>query len=168
MDRYKTNSAKSTLTIPKLEEEFPTTGYTIPSFTNTLVVVGPICDADCTVVFTKKYVTVISPKGKAILTGWIEKKLPRLWRFALKPTKELIKNHTTTRPTTTASHSAYDLTIVEALVRYMHAAEGPPVKYTWLREIKKGKFATWPGLTYSNAEKYCPHAVETIKGNMVQ
>ena len=50
----------------------------------------------------------------------------------------------------------------------MHAAAGLPVKYTRLKEIKKGNFATWPGLPYSNAEKYCPHAVETIKGHMVQ
>ena len=66
----------------------------MPSFNNTLVGVGPIFDADCTVAFTKQYVTVLTPKGKAIITGWIEKKLPRLWRFALKPTEELIKNQT--------------------------------------------------------------------------
>ena len=50
----------------------------------------------------------------------------------------------------------------------MHAAAGFPVKYTWLRAIKKGNLATWPRLTYSNAAKYFPHAVETIKGHMVQ
>ena len=58
----------------------------MPSFTNTLIGVGPICDADCTFIFTKKDVTVLSPKSKAIITGWREKKLPRLWSFALKPT----------------------------------------------------------------------------------
>ena len=87
--------------------EFPTTGYIVNSFTNTLVGVGPLCDADYTVVFTKQDVTVLSPKGKVILTGWRENKLPRLWRFALKPTEELIKDHTTTRPTTPAAHSYY-------------------------------------------------------------
>ena len=50
----------------------------------------------------------------------------------------------------------------------MHAAAGLTVKYTWLKAIKKGNFATWPGLTYSNAAKYFPHAVENIKVNMVQ
>ena len=50
----------------------------------------------------------------------------------------------------------------------MHAAAGFPVKSMWLRSIKKVDFETWPGLTYSNAEKYCPRAVETIKGHMVQ
>ena len=54
-------SEKSTLPILQLAAEFPTTGYIIPSFTNTIIGVGPICDADCTVVFTKKDVTVLSP-----------------------------------------------------------------------------------------------------------
>ena len=60
----------------------------MPSFTNTRIGVGTIYDAYCTVVFTKQDVTLLSPKGKAIITGWGEKKLPRLWRFALKPTDE--------------------------------------------------------------------------------
>ena len=40
------SSAKATLPIPRSESDFPTTGYIIPSFTNTLIGVGPICDAD--------------------------------------------------------------------------------------------------------------------------
>ena len=76
-------------------------------------------------------------------------------------------DHSSTRQTTPVAHSAYSLPIVEALVRYMHVVAGFPVKSTWLRENKKENFATWPGLTYFNVEKYCPHAVETIKGNMV-
>ena len=65
-------------------------------------------------------------------------------------------------------HSVYYITIVEALVRYLHAATGLPVNSTWLRSIKAVNFETWPGLTYSNASKYCPHDVETLKGHMVQ
>ena len=66
------------------------------------------------------------------------------------------------------AYSAYDLPSIEALVLYIHAASGFPVNSTWLKEIKKVNFETWPGLTYTNASKYCPHAVETIKGHMVQ
>ena len=54
-----------------------------------------------------------------------------------------------------------------ALFRYIHAAEGFPVKSTWIKSIKHGKYNSWPGLTYNNAEKYCPQSVETIKGHMV-
>ena len=49
----------------------------------------------------------------------------------------------------------------------MYTSAGFPVKSTWLKAIKKGKFVTWPGLTYSNAAKYFTHTVETIKGHMV-
>ena len=36
----------------------------------------------------------------------------------------------------------------------------------WLVAIKAGYFASWPGLTYKNAAKYCPVSVETLKGHM--
>ena len=71
-------AATDTLPTPQLAEEFPTTRYIVPSFTNTLIGVGPICNADCKVLFTKKDVVVISPEGKTILTGWREKNLPKL------------------------------------------------------------------------------------------
>ena len=57
---------------------------------------------------------------------------------------------------------------MEALVCYMHAAAGLPVKSTCLKAIKHGNYNSWPGLTYNNAEKYSPQSVETIKGHMVQ
>ena len=50
----------------------------------------------------------------------------------------------------------------------MHAASVFPAKSTWLKTTKKGNFATCPGLTYSNAAKYCPQSVENLKGHMVQ
>ena len=50
----------------------------------------------------------------------------------------------------------------------MHTVAGLPVKSTWIKAIKHGNFETWSGLTYTNAAKYCPRAVETIKVHMVQ
>ena len=72
------SAAKANLPIPQLAEDFPTTVYIMKYFTNTLIGVGPICDANFTVVFKKKDVTVLSPEGKTILIGCREKKLPRL------------------------------------------------------------------------------------------
>ena len=46
-----TSAAKDTLRIPQLAAYFPTTGYIMPSLTNTLIGVGPICDAKCNAVF---------------------------------------------------------------------------------------------------------------------
>ena len=113
--------------------------------------------------------TVFSPGGKPILTGWRENEMLKLWRFALRPDKEFLLHQTTeSKQTTILAYSAYDLPSVESLVRYMHATSGFLVKSNWLREIKRGNFETWPGLTYSNGAKYCLRSVETIKGHMVQ
>ena len=45
------STATATIPIPQVKADFPTRGYIMPTFTNTLIGVGPICDADCTVVF---------------------------------------------------------------------------------------------------------------------
>ena len=110
---------------------------------------------------------VISPECKYILIGWRDKNLPKIWRFALKSNGQE-RIDTKTNLIAPVAHNAYYMPSLEALVRYMHAAVGFPVKAVWLRAIKKGNFATRPGLTYSNASKYCPQSVETLKGGMVQ
>ena len=120
----------------------------MPYFTNTIVGVGPICNADLTVVFTKQDVTVFSPEGKPILTGWREKELPKIWRFSLKPTEDLLRHYTPKRQKTPSAYSAYYLPSVEALVQYMHAESGFPVNSMWIRKIKRENIESWPGLTY--------------------
>ena len=40
------STAMATLHIPQVKIDFPTMGYIMPAFTNTLIGVGPICDAD--------------------------------------------------------------------------------------------------------------------------
>ena len=128
----------ATLPIPQVKADLPTKGYIMPTFTNTLIGVGPICDADFTVVFKKEEVTVLSPKGEPILQGWREDKLPRLWRFALIPDKKQKGIYTTTIQNRPEASNVYDLPSMEALVRYMHAAAGFPVRSTWLKAIKTG------------------------------
>ena len=64
------STAKTTLHIPQLAADFPTTGHIMPTFTNTLIGVGPIFDANFSVVFRKEDVTVMSPEGKPILQRW--------------------------------------------------------------------------------------------------
>ena len=141
----------------------------MPTFTDTLVGIGPICDAGYTVTFTSTDVTVYSERGLLILTGWRETQMQKMWRFALSPNKELT---TPTTPrnerTSLRAYSAYDLPSVESLVRYLHAAAGFPKNHTWPNGVKAGNFDTWTGLTYSNASKYFPQATETIKGYITQ
>ena len=161
------STAIATLPIPQVKVDFPTKGYIMTTFTNTLIGVGPICDADCTVVFKKEDVTVLSPKGETILQGWREDKLLRLWRFALSPDKKQKGTYTTTSQNKPEANNVYDLPSMEALVRYMHAAAGFPVRSTWLKAIKNGNFNSRPGLTYNNAAKYFPQSMVTMKGHMV-
>ena len=116
----------------------------------------------------KEDVTVLSPKGEPIFQGWRENKLPRLWRVALSSDKKQKVIYTTTSHNRPEASNVYDLPSMEALVRYMHAVAGFPVLSTWLKAIKNGNFNSWPGLTYDNADKYCPQSIETMKGHMVQ
>ncbi len=63
-------------------------GHLMPSFTNSLIELGPFVDTGHTVVFTATGVSVIHPDGHSILDGWREVAGPRLWRFPLTPTQE--------------------------------------------------------------------------------
>jgi len=61
-----------------------------------------------------------------------------------------------------------DLPTTRALVAFLHATAGYPVKSTWLRAIKNNFYKSWPGLTYTLIAKYCPTADATIQGHMAQ
>ena len=61
--------------------------------------------------------------------------VPRLWRFALSTDKKQKGFYTTTSQTKPEANNVYDLTRMEALVRYMHVAAGFPVRYTWNKAI---------------------------------
>ena len=141
----------------------------MPGFNHTLLGVVPICDANCTVTFSKDAVVVRDATNRSILTGWREAKAPYLWRITLLPYNvDIPKVPQDALRVLLVAYSAYDLPSVEALVRYFHAAAGLPVRSTWLDTIKAGNYASWPGLTINNARKYCPSANKKILGNLVQ
>ena len=73
-----------------------------------------------------------------------------------------------TKQTTMYHARAYDLPSVPALIAYLHAAAGYPVKATWLQAIKRGAYNTWPGLTVRAVSRYFPDASETCLGHMAQ
>ena len=116
--------------------------------------------------FEKKTVTVYSQEDDALLRGWRDPRGSRLWLFALCP-----KGHTTlptASPTGPVAMNAHDLPSVCALVHYLHACTGFQVCSMWLAATKAGNFASCPGLTYTNVEKYCPVYVDTLKGRLTQ
>ena len=51
------------LNLPRLPDNFPVTGHIMPGFRHTLIGVGPLCDADCTVTFTSAVVVVRDPQA---------------------------------------------------------------------------------------------------------
>jgi hypothetical protein len=63
-------------------------GHVMPSFTNSLIVLGPFVDMGYTVVFIATGVLVVHPDGHSILNGWREAAGARLWQFLLKPPQE--------------------------------------------------------------------------------
>ena len=103
----------------------------MPGFLHTLIGVGLLCDSECTVTFTRAAVIVRDARGIPVLAGWREHSGPRLYRIALQTGEENLPTmpHTENR-TTLEAYSAYDLPSVEALIRYVHAAAGYPVRST--------------------------------------
>ena len=64
--------------------------------------------------------------------------------------------------------NVHNLSSAGALIRYLHVAAGFLAKSTWLAAIKAGNYASWPGLTFAHASKYCSSSTKTIKGHLVQ
>ena len=131
------------LNIPKLPYDFPVTGHIVPGFKDTLLCVGPLCDADCTVTFTRVAVIIRDSQGIPVLTSWREQSGPRLWRIALQPDETTLPSmpHDANRSTLKA-YSAYNLPSVRELIHYFHAAAGYPVRSTWLKAIGSGNYST--------------------------
>ena len=157
------------LDLPYIPLGFPIKGHLMPSFCHTLIGVGPLCDDNCTVAFTREAVIVWDQQGTPVLTGWSEASRPQLWRIDLQPGEANLPNMShDANMATLSSYGAYDLPSVVALVRYFHFAAGYPVRSTWLKDISAGNYSSWPGLTLANATKYCPSAEATIMGHLVQ
>ena len=61
------------------------TGHIMPNFTNNLIGIGKICDAQCTVTFTATEVIVRDKTGNIIWQGLRETNGARMWRFNICP-----------------------------------------------------------------------------------
>ena len=135
--------------------------------------------------FTKTGLTITDAHGIPILLGTRNPTSPRLWKIDITPQPSphvLLTAHDQPRPSPMPStmppmHTAhratphvraYDLPNTPALIAYLHAAAGYPVRSTWLNAIKRGHYRSWPGLTYTLASHYCPDADETHQGHMAQ
>ena len=167
--QFQKSTVTGDLDLPHLPSGFPTKGHLMPGFRHILVDLGPLCDADCTVTFTRKAVIVQDKQGTAVLTGWHEATGFRLCRIALQPRESNLPSmHNDANLATLAAYISYDLPSVAVLIRYFHSAAGYPVRSTWLKEISAGNYSSWPLLTLANATKYCPSSDATIIAHLVQ
>ena len=164
-----TSTSTCDIAIFQLHSDFPTAGHVMPRFQKNLVGVGNMCDANCTVKFTIHVVKIYSPTGTPIITGWRETTGPCLWCMSIMPNPDNMLLLPDDQKTTTLQESSdYDTPSVEELIRYFHAAAGFPVRDTWLKSIKVGNLASWPGIIYQNSSKACCTTNKTLKGHMFQ
>ncbi len=58
------------------------------------------------------------------------------------------------------------LPLIPQTILYFHAAVGFPTKDPWIKAIKHGNYATWPGITAQAANNHFRESIETQKGHM--
>ena len=63
------STATACLDLPALPSRAARIGHIIPTFTNNLLSLGQLCDANCTALFTKQALTVHDRHGTPILHG---------------------------------------------------------------------------------------------------
>ena len=61
-----------------------------------------------------------------------------------------------------------DLPSISALVAYLLATAGFPIKSTWLLAIQRGAYYSWLGITPALVARYCPNSRETHLGHTAQ
>ena len=110
----------------------------MPVFQENLVGVGPMCDVNCTVTFSKRAVNIYSPTVNPIITGWCETDGTCLWCMYILPNPEevpLLSSALDSHKNSLQDFSSFDLPSLEALVWYFHTATGFSVRNTWLKAI---------------------------------
>ena len=95
---------------------------------------------------------MFSQDNVVILRGWRELTGAKIWRFSLLPQEH--SSIPTKWRSSPSALNAHDLPIIGALVCYLHAAAGFPVKSTWLAAIHAGK--------------YCPVSENALKGHLTK
>ena len=154
------STATAQLGIPSIPMQHAQTGHIMPGFTHNLLSLGKLCDADCTAYLDKHHLLVRDKDGNAILHGVREPSGARLWRVDISPTTTTPAANDTsspnsatvpsrpgphcnpqqtqrsTAPARSFAHTrAYDLPNTPALIAYLHAMAGYPVKSSWIQAI---------------------------------
>jgi hypothetical protein len=128
-----------------------------------LLAMGPLCDAGCTIEFDATTVHV-----------WLQEQLvlqgrrvpPGLWIFQL-PTPA-ITSPQTNNEITPQVNSAIGAPKAAELVAYAHATLFSPALDTLEKALRRGYVRNFPGLTAKTLQRHPPHSVATAKGHLDQ
>ena len=171
-------SMETTRTLELLLPKWPAAarkGYRVPNITNNLVAVSELCDAGCTVFFTKHGVE-IEFEGEVIGRGWRDQKT-RLWRISI--TSEGGERITPSTPKEewdptsgivfqATANAVHECTGKEQVARYFHASLGSHPKSTLVAAAKAGYLRGCPGFDAATISKYIDVDDATEMGHMKQ
>jgi Reverse transcriptase (RNA-dependent DNA polymerase) len=120
---------------------------------NSLISIGQLCDADCTVAFTKHDVTV-AYQNEPVLTG---SRTPPHGLWHLDPSDSM--HH---------ANAAVGAASPADLVAFAHAAMFSPALSTLAMALTKGYLSNFPGLSSALLRKFPPQSAPMIKGHLDQ
>jgi hypothetical protein len=128
-----------------------------------LLAMGPLCDAGCTIEFTATTVEV-KLHDNLVLQG--NRTPPGLWIFQL-PTNDspVLPDDNSMLP---QMNSAIGAPKVAELVVYSHATLFSPAISTLEQALKRGYIRNFPGLTAKTLQCHPPRSVATAKGHLHQ
>ena len=126
-----------------------TRGYRMPEILHNLVAVAELCEAGCTVTFTKEGVEILHG-GRTCVRGWRDTPT-RLWRIPIvdksTPKVQLQIEHSyanaavqlsTPDYTVHLANSVYDCNTQQQLILYYHAALFSPTKTSLIKAARQG------------------------------
>jgi hypothetical protein len=133
-----------------------------------LTSIGQLCDDDCVALFTK-YNVKIYKNGKVIIVGK-RNDTNGLWNIPLAPKNSDSPTTNATPAPPIACHSANgalrQVKTKQDLATFLHACAFSLLPSTFLRNIQRGHYDKWPGLTASLITKYLPKSLATSKGHL--
>ena len=130
--------------------------------TANLLSIGQLCDNDCVATFNKTTVTIT--KNKSIIMTGKRDEITGMWLIPMPHKTTKLQNQKQTQ----YSNVITKLHPKSKLVKFLHAAAFSPCKSTWIKAIKAGFFATWPGLTHELVSKFLPNSEHTAMGHLDQ
>jgi hypothetical protein len=160
---YSTHTAK--LDIPGLPPAARRV-HIVPALeSKSLISMGQLCDAGCTIAFTATTVTV-HYQEHIVLTGTCTSST-RLWHLA-SPHSTLPSEPPSPASPNQEANAAIGSATPKQLVAFTHAALFSPTLSTLATALDKGYLVNFPGLSFKLLRRHPPHSYAMIKGHLDQ